>query len=207
MGQMIRQISPNTTRYYWYPGDKKEWLRAAAAFGAGGVVFGLGYLLTKSLLVATVLGLTIAAGMAGFNLGRRDLRAVDALTGQVSRRDAVAASGRAGWRGLVEGGAAALAGLIIVHLSDRGIVADWLLPVVPAVIGALARQAGLLGGRLTHESEPASTLASAPSRRVRESTAVFHRPESADEPTTDYATAPSRSPHNTDQVGEPGAAV
>src|SRR4051794_5415619 len=62
MGQMIRQISPSTTRYYWYPGDKKEWLRALLAFGAGGVVFGLAYLLTKSLLTATVLGLAVAAG-------------------------------------------------------------------------------------------------------------------------------------------------
>ena len=30
MGQIIRQISPNTTRYYWYPGDKKEWLRPSS---------------------------------------------------------------------------------------------------------------------------------------------------------------------------------
>jgi hypothetical protein len=211
MGQMIRQVSPNITRYYWYPGDKKEWLRALLAFGAGGAVFGLSYLLTKSLLAATVLGLAAAAGIAGFNLGRRDLRAVETLNGQVTRREVVAASGRSGWRGLVEGGAAAFAALVIVHLSARGFVADWLLPVVPGVVGALARQAGLLSGRLIHESVPASMHAEAHARANAEARTEA-RTEADTEARTEartraYAAAPSRRPHSTDAVGEPGAAV
>ncbi|GAA0722036.1 hypothetical protein Drose_08225 [Dactylosporangium roseum] len=179
MGQIVRQISPNTTRYYWYPGDKKEWLRALLAVGVGAGVFGLAYLVTRSILAATVLGPAATTGVLGFNLGRRDLRALDAAAQAKGRRAAAEVSGRAAWRGLVGGGVAAFAGLVIVHLPARGVVADWLLPVVPAVVAALARQAGLLSGHLARESAPASA----------------------------YATMASRRPHNTDAVGEPGTAV
>jgi hypothetical protein len=159
MGQMIRQISPNTTRYYWYPGDKKEWLRALFACGAGSAVFGLTFLLTRSVVAATVLGLSTAVGCACFNLGRRDTRALDGLDkATITRRATVAASGRAAWRGLVEGVAVALAVLIVTYLPTRGFVADWLLPLVPALAAGLARQGGLLSARLTHESAKASTL-------------------------------------------------
>ncbi|MFB9184588.1 hypothetical protein ACFFX1_41245 [Dactylosporangium sucinum] len=179
MGQIVRQLSPNTTRYYWYPGEKKDWLRALLAAGAGACVFGLSYLLTRSMLTATVLGLGVLSGVAGFNLGRRDLRALDDEAFEKGRREVIGASGRAAWRGLVQGGVMALAVLTIVHLPARGLVADWLLPLVPAVAGALARQAGLLSGRFARESAPASA----------------------------YATTASRRPHSTDAVGEPGAAV
>ncbi|WP_238014745.1 hypothetical protein KZZ52_07770 [Dactylosporangium sp. AC04546] len=179
MGQIVRQLSPNSTRYYWYPGEKKDWLRALLAVGAGACVFGLSYLVTRSTLTAAVLGLTVLTGVVGFNLGRRDLRALDDKAFDKGRREAIGASGRATWRGLVQGGVAALAVLTIAHLPARGLVADWLLPLVPAVVGALARQAGLLSGRFARESEKASA----------------------------YATTASRSPHSTDAVGEPGAAV
>ena len=35
MGQIVKQLSEHTTRYYWYPGDKREWGRAAVAAGTG----------------------------------------------------------------------------------------------------------------------------------------------------------------------------
>lgn len=159
MGQIIRQISPNTTRYYWYPGDKTEWLRALVACGAGCAVFGLAFLLTRSTVAATVLGLSTAAGCACFNLGRRDTRALDAIdTATITRRATVAASGRATWRGLVEGVVVALAVLVVAQLPTRGFVVDWLLPLVPALAAGVARQGGLLSARLTHESAKASTL-------------------------------------------------
>lgn len=159
MGQIIRQISPNTTRYYWYPGDKKEWLRALLACGAGCAVFGPAFLLTRSVVAATVLGLSTAVGCACFNLGRRDTRALDGLDkATITRRATAGASGRAAWRGLVEGGTVAVAVLIVAHLPTRGFVADWLLPLVPALAAGLARQGGLLSARLTHESAKASTL-------------------------------------------------
>jgi hypothetical protein len=159
MGQIIRQISPNTTRYYWYPGDKKEWLRALFACGAGCAVFGLTFLLTRSVVAATVLGLSTAVGSACFNLGRRDTRALDGIDkATITRRATVAVSGRAAWRGLVEGLAVAAAVLVVTHLPTRGFVADWLLPLVPALAAGLARQGGLLSAHLTHESAKASTL-------------------------------------------------
>ncbi|MER7006314.1 hypothetical protein ABT297_25175 [Dactylosporangium sp. NPDC000555] len=159
MGQMIRQIGPNTTRYYWYPGDKKEWLRALTALAAGGAALGLSYWVTHSWLIATVLGLSTACGIAGFNLGRRDLNAADTLNARTPRREAASAAGRAAWRGIVEGAAAAFAALVIVQLPATGLVADWLLPLVPAVVGGLARQAALLTVRLSHASERASEFA------------------------------------------------
>ncbi|GAA1544978.1 hypothetical protein GCM10009827_076170 [Dactylosporangium maewongense] len=159
MGHIIRQLTPNTTRYYWYPGDKKEWLRALVACGAGGAVFGLTVLLTRSVVAATVLGVSTSVGCACFNLGRRDTRALDGLdTATITRREAVAASGRGAWRGMVEGVAVALAVLLVAYLPARGLLADWLLPLVPALAAGIARQGGLLSARLTHESAKASTL-------------------------------------------------
>jgi hypothetical protein len=158
MGQMIRQIGPNTTRYYWYPGDKKEWLRALVAVVSGGAVLGLGYFFTRSWLAATVLGLSVAAGVAGFNFGRRDLAAADELNARTPRREVASAAGRAAWRGLVQGGVVGFAALVIVHLPATGVVADWLLPLVPGVAFGLARQAALVARRLSHESTKATQL-------------------------------------------------
>ncbi|WP_432986784.1 hypothetical protein [Dactylosporangium sp. CA-233914] len=156
MGQMIRQIGPNTTRYYWYPGDKKEWLRALVAVTAGGAVLGLAYVFTHSWLTSTVLGLSAAAGVAGFNFGRRDLAAADAIDARTPRRAVFTAASRASWRGFAEGGAIGLAALIIVHLPATGVFADWLLPLVPGVAFGLARQASLLAVRLSHSSDKAT---------------------------------------------------
>ncbi|WP_460494525.1 hypothetical protein [Dactylosporangium cerinum] len=117
------------------------------------------YLLTRNIVAATVPGLSTAVGFAGFNLGRRDTRALDGLDkATITRRATVAASGRAAWRGQVEGVTVALAVLIVVHLPTRGFMVDWLLPLAPALAAGLARQGGLLSARLTHESAKASTL-------------------------------------------------
>ena len=158
MGQMIRQISPNTTRYYWYPGDKKAWLRALVAAASGGAVLGLTYAFTHSMLASMVLGLSVASGILAYNLGRRDLQSADALTAATPRRDIVSAGGRATWRGFAEGAAAALAALVIAGLAPGGFWVDWVLPLVPAVVGGLSRQAALMTERLTHRSEPATTF-------------------------------------------------
>ncbi|GAA2380732.1 hypothetical protein [Dactylosporangium salmoneum] len=198
MGQMTRQIGPNTTRYYWYPGDKKEWLRALLAVVAGGAVLGLSYLLLRSWLVSTVLGLSAASGVFGFNLGRRDLAAAEALNARTPRREAASAAGRGAWRGFAEGAAAAFAALIIVHLPATGVVADWLLPLVPAVVGGIARQAALLTVRLSHQSERASEFAGPdaarrnaedePTRRVGDDPdATVTRPVAADPDATRVA--------------------
>ncbi|OLB76211.1 MAG: hypothetical protein AUI14_19360, partial [Actinobacteria bacterium 13_2_20CM_2_71_6] len=112
MGQIVKQVSENTTRYYWYPGDKREWVRAGVAVGSGLAVCGLLLWFTREVLASVTLGVSITAALAGLNFGRRDFRAAHGfpeLTGKAARRAAVVHGGRAAWRGLVEGcgGAAA----------------------------------------------------------------------------------------------------
>jgi hypothetical protein len=162
MGQIAKQVSATTTRYYWYPGEKREWIRAGIAVGLGLAVFAAVGFMTRSTLAAVVSGTSVTAVTAGFNFGRRDARALAGLSANTARRAAIACSGRAAWRGLVEGVGGATAAVLIANLPARGVTADWLLPVVPAVVGALAHQGGMLYERLGHESAPASTKRPAP---------------------------------------------
>lgn len=152
MGRIVKQVSEGTTKYYWYPGDKKEWIRAAIAVGAGGVVCGLLLLLTRDVLVAVVAGASVTAAVAGLNFGRRDARALAGfpdLGDKAARRAAVGHTGRAVWRALAHGFGGAAAAVLILNLPHRGLVADWVLPVVPAIVGALAHQVGMLYERLS----------------------------------------------------------
>jgi hypothetical protein len=158
MGQIVKQVSNHSTRYYWYPGDKKEWLRGVTAIAAGGAVYALLHLLTHGTLLAAVVGTSVTAAMAGLNFGRRDSRELArfaelAKTKPVRRQTAVH-TGRAVWRGVAEGTGGAAAAVIIVNLGQRGILADWLLPLVPAVVGALAHQ---IGGMYEHLGTSRST--------------------------------------------------
>jgi hypothetical protein len=151
MGHIVKQISEHTTRYIWYPGDKAEWRRAAVAMGSGIVVFGLTLLLTRDLLVAVLLGTSVTAGVGGANYGRRDARALAGfanLNDRAARRAAVSHTGRAAWRAVAQGCFGAGAAVLILNLPPRGVLADWFLPLVPAVVGALARQGGMLWERL-----------------------------------------------------------
>jgi hypothetical protein len=140
-------VSANTTRYYWYPGDKREWARAAVAVALGAAVAGIVATMTHGLLAAAVVGTATTAVLAGFNFGRRDSRALKDqpdLVDKALRRAALTHSGRAAWRGGVQGAYWAGAAVVVAHLPNHGVLADWVLPVVPAVAGALAHQAGLL---------------------------------------------------------------
>src|SRR2546430_10356479 len=157
MGQIVKQLSEHSTRYYWYPGEKRDWIRAAVAVGIG--LAGIGVLLwvTADVLISVTLGVSVTAAMAGVNFGRRDYRAANGfpeLSGRAARRAAMVHASRAAWRGLVEGcGGAAAAGLI-AHLPPRRLVADWILPIVPATAGALAHQARVLYERLAPGATP-----------------------------------------------------
>jgi len=162
MGRIEKQVGEGTTKYYWYPGDKKEWKRAAVAVGIGLAVFLVLWLLTRDLLPAVVGATSVTAGVTGVNFGRRDARAVTNfpnLTGRAAKLAAVAQTGRAAWRGLVHGFGGAAAAVLILNLPHRGFVADWVLPVVPAVVGALAHQAGML-----YEQLPASASTPGPAK-------------------------------------------
>lgn len=164
MGRIVKQISEETTKYYWYPGDKREWARAALAFGVGAAAFALLILATRDLLSAVVSGASATAALTGVNFGRRDARALSGFPDpgeKTARRAAASHAGRAAWRALAHGFWGAGAAVLIVNLPDRGVVADWTLPIVPAVVGALAHQAGMLYERLG-ASRSTSGLASAP---------------------------------------------
>jgi hypothetical protein len=151
MGHIVKQVSEHTTRYIWYPGDKAEWRRAAIAMGSGVLVFGLTLLVADDLLVAVLLGTSVTAGVGGANYGRRDARALAGfanLNDKAARRAAVTHTGRAAWRAVAQGCFGAGAAVLILNLPPRGVLADWFLPLVPAVVGALARQGGMLWERL-----------------------------------------------------------
>jgi len=151
MGRIARRVSEQTTRYYWYPGDKKEWIRAGVALGVGAGAFVAAGALTRDAVAATVVGTSATAGVAGANFGRRDARALAGfpdLSDRAARRAAIAHTGRAAWRAVAEGVGGAGAAVLIANLPGRGVAANWLLPLVPAVVGALGHQGGMLYERL-----------------------------------------------------------
>jgi hypothetical protein len=158
MGQIVKKYSENHSRYYWYPGEKREWIRAGIALGAGAVVFGLALLVTRHAVPAVTAGAAVTAVLAGFNFGRRDLRAAQAGvegSGRGARRALVGMVARAGWRGAVQGLGAAFAAVLIANLPATGLLADWILPAVPAAAGALAHQAGMAYERVAQARTPA----------------------------------------------------
>jgi hypothetical protein len=158
VGQIIKKYSENSSRYYWYPGEKREWIRAAIAVGAGAVVFGFALVVTRHAVPAVTAGAAVTAALAGFNYGRRDLRAAQAGvagSGRTARRALAGQVGRAVWRGGVQGLGAAFAAVLIANLPATGLLADWLLPAVPAAVGALAHQAGMAYERMAQTKAPA----------------------------------------------------
>ncbi len=168
MGQVVKQVTEHTTRYYWYPGDKREWVRAGVALGTGaGTLLALLWI-TRDVLISVTLGLSVTAAMAGVNLGRRDYRAAHGfpeLSGRAARRAAMVHASRAAWRGLVEGCGGAAAAVLIANLPATGLIANWVLPIVPATAGALAHQAGMLYERLAQTATP-SDLPPVPASRL-----------------------------------------
>jgi hypothetical protein len=148
MGRIVKQVSEHTTRYYWYPGERAEWIRAVVAVGLGLLAFAAVGFAFRQLLAAVVAGTSVTAAVAGVNLGRRDARALAVFAPSGDRLAAVAATGRAAWRGAVEGIGGAGIAILVVNLPATGIAANWLLPLVPPTIGALAHQGGMLYERL-----------------------------------------------------------
>ncbi len=140
MGRFERPASGGITKYYWYPGERTDWIRAAIAGGCGLLTIVLVAATTGSHLWASVLGTSITAGVAGVTFGRKDVRALQTFAGF-----AALDTGRAVWRAVVKGFGAAAAAVLVVHSANGvGFVASWLLPVVPAIVGAIAHQAGMM---------------------------------------------------------------
>lgn len=140
MGRFAKPTSAGITKYYWYPGERSDWIRAAIAAGCGLLTIAAVAATTGSHLWAAVLGTSITAGVAGVTFGRKDVRALQTFCGF-----GAVDTGRAVWRALVKGFGAAGAAVLVVHAANGvGFVASWLLPVVPAIVGALAHQAGMM---------------------------------------------------------------
>ncbi|GAA5181869.1 hypothetical protein GCM10023322_17520 [Rugosimonospora acidiphila] len=199
MGQVVKKLSENRTRYVWYPGEKKDWVRAVWAVALGAAAYGVLELGTHRTLLAVTVGISLTVGMAGFNLGRRDFRGARDFPEpgpKGSRRAAVVHAGHAAWRGLVQGIGGATAALLIANLAAAGFVANWLLPAVPAVAGALAHQAGALYERLGRTARPADL----PPVPGSDATTVPLRPGS--DATT--VPAPPPAPRTRDWIGSYG---
>lgn len=178
MGTIVRSIGDGVTKHYWYPGHKSDWIRTAVAVGAGAMSFLVIYVLTKNNLPAAVVGTSVTTGVGGFHLGRRDvvaLREFHDMTGR--RRAAIRDSGRAAWRGTVRGIGCALAAVMVMNVSAAGFVADWLLPMVPVVVGALAHATGMVVERLGEFGK--KTVSSPLAGRTEEGTATTKRLEPA----------------------------
>lgn len=157
MGRMVREHGSGVTKYYWYPGQKSDWIKTGIAVGAGGLVFGLTYWLTKNSLLAAVLASSAATGVCGSHLGRRDLGALQQFHDMTAeRRAAMADSGRAAWRGTIQGFTCAGAAVFVMNMPAQGFVADWLLPIVPAIVGAVAHTIGMIYERMTQVATDAA---------------------------------------------------
>ena len=154
MGRIVKTRGEGVTKYYWYPGEKADWIKAAIAVGSGLVVLALVALTTHSGLWASVLGTSVTAGVAGINFGCRDARALQNFPDVASvKKAAIVDTGRAMWRALIKGCGSAGAAVLVVNMTAHGFAADWLLPLVPAIIAALAHQAGMLYERLSEDAK------------------------------------------------------
>ncbi len=192
MGRIVKQVSEDTMKYYWYPGDKTNWVKAGIAFGLGVAIFALAKLFTDGMLWGAVLGASATLAVAGFNFGRRDSSALHAFPDiAAARRAAVVDAGRAAWRALVEGFGAAAAAVLIVNIPLTGFVYNWILPIVPAIIGALGHKAGMLYERLNQAATQEAAEAKASRRFPLVSVEEASEPPVTDKPV--IASAPSKA--------------
>lgn len=158
MGRIVKQLSDSTSKYYWYPGEKEEWVRALVALSVGGGVATMVLIFSRNSLTAVVMGCAATLAVAGFNFGRRDARALAGFPGlsdRSARRTAVVYTGRAAWRGIAQGVGMAFAAVLVLNVEHAGWIADWVMPLAPAVVGALGHQAGMIWDRLGTTVAPA----------------------------------------------------
>ncbi|MGH3545571.1 MAG: hypothetical protein ACRDPW_06570 [Mycobacteriales bacterium] len=158
MGRIERAGSNGFTRYIWYPGNVEDWKRVAIAVGTGALVFLALEILSHSMLWPTVIGSTITACMTGYALGNKDASGFDSISNLKSTE-----AGRALWRALAKGFGAAAAAVLVVHAAPGSGWAGWVLPLLPAIAGALAHQFGIMQVRFSAARETeASQLRKAP---------------------------------------------
>lgn len=151
MGRIVKKLSDNSSKYYWYPGEKVDWIRALVALTVGAGAGVLVVLITQNPLAAVTAGCCGTLAVAGFNFGRRDAKALSGfpdMNDKAARRAAIVYSGRAMWRGMVQGLGAAFAAVLVLNVAHTGWLADWLIPLLPGAVGALGHQLGMIWDRL-----------------------------------------------------------
>jgi hypothetical protein len=159
MGKIVRQISEGVTKHYWYPGEKTDWIRAGLTVAGGGLLFALVYVVFKNSLIAAVVAGTAVQIVVGVYLGRRDTVGISEFHDPSSERRAAVADGtRAAWRGTLQGLLCAGSAMLVLNMPHDGFLADWILPFVPSIAGALAHSGGMLWERVAQDiaaEEPA----------------------------------------------------
>jgi hypothetical protein len=152
MGKIVREVSEGVTKYYWYPGEKADWIRAAITIAGGGLLYALIYVVSKNSLLAAVITACAVQAVVGAYLGRRDAAGLSQFHDPTAERRAAVADGtRAAWRGTLQGLLCAGSAIFVLNMPHSGFLADWILPVVPSVVGALAHSGGMLWERLSQE--------------------------------------------------------
>ncbi len=141
----IERENAGVVKYIWYPGELKDWKKAGVSVGAGLGAGLLAGILTQSVLIGVIVGASLTAGMSGYSFGQKDAKALVHF-GSLK----TAETPRALWRALVKGFGTTLAAVLVVHAAESGI-ASWLLPMVPAIVAALAHQFGMAHVRLAEE--------------------------------------------------------
>ncbi|WP_100445749.1 hypothetical protein [Glycomyces xiaoerkulensis] len=153
MGKIVRQVSEGVTKYYWYPGDKTDWIRAALTVLGGGLLFALLYVVTKNSLVAAVVSGSAVQIVVGGYLGRRDTAGLTKFHDPTAERRAAVADGtRAAWRGTLQGLLCAGSAIFVLNMPHQGFLADWILPFLPSLLGALAHSGGMLWERMSQDA-------------------------------------------------------
>ncbi|WP_025274937.1 hypothetical protein [Haloglycomyces albus] len=152
MGKYVREVEEGVTKYYWYPGEKTDWLKAVIALATGVGIFVAVLVVFDSTLMAATFSSSGVLGLAGFYLGRKDASGLDTFHDPTAERRAAIADGtRAAWRGTLQGLVSAGSAIFVLNMPHTGFLADWILPLVPSTMGALAHSGGMLWQRMAND--------------------------------------------------------
>ncbi|GAA0262874.1 hypothetical protein [Cryptosporangium japonicum] len=151
MGRYVKKRGDDAETQYWYPGQKVDWMQGAIAIGSGAIAGVAIRLVSGSTMWGAAVGFSVTAALAGMYLGRRDARAL-AVT-DTSRLSGLVLIAMAFLRALAKGSGAALAAIVIARAATPGVWTEWILPLVPAVIGAVAHHLGMFYENLEKASQ------------------------------------------------------
>jgi len=201
MGRYVKKRGDEESTHYWYPGQKDDWVQAGIAVGSGLIAGVAIRVATGSTMWGAAVGFSVTATLAGTYLGRRDARAL-AVT-NMGRLSGVILLAMAFLRALAKGSGAALAAIVIARAATPGIWTEWVLPLVPAVLGAVAHHVGMVYENLEKASQVKVKASESELAKFAAEMRAAKQATAAGSPTTSSAeTAPDLPP-----VPERGAAV